>query len=53
MLILPYSGAPPVDVAIHITWKNYVAYMGLTSVKNPPSSPKVLEPLVKVLTETL
>jgi hypothetical protein len=40
-------------VAVHITWKNYVAYVGLTSVRFPPSSPKVLGPLAKVLTETL
>jgi hypothetical protein len=48
-----YEAKGAMAVAIHITWKNYVAYVGLTSVKNPPSSPQVLEPLAKVLTETL
>jgi hypothetical protein len=48
-----YEAKGAMEVAIHITWKNYVAYVGLTSVKAPPSSPKVLEPLAKALTETL
>jgi hypothetical protein len=48
-----YEAKGAMAVAIHITWKNYVAYVGLTSVKNPPSSPKVLEPLAKALTESL
>jgi hypothetical protein len=39
-------------VAVHIAWKNYVAYVGLTSVQSPPSSPKVLHSLAKALTET-
>jgi hypothetical protein len=48
-----YEAKGAMDVAIHITWKNYVAYVTLTSVKNPPSSPRVLEPLAKALTESL
>jgi hypothetical protein len=48
-----YEAKGAMAVGIHITWKNYVAYVGLTSVKKPPQSPKVLEPLAKVLTETL
>jgi hypothetical protein len=39
-------------VAVHIAWKSYVAYVGLTSARLPQSSPKVLYPLAKVLTET-
>lgn len=48
-----YEAKGPMVVAIRIAWKNYVAYVGLTSVQAPPSSPKVLHPLAKVLTETL
>jgi hypothetical protein len=48
-----YEAKGTMTVAVHITWKNYVAYVGLTSVRLPPSSPKVLGPLAKVLTETL
>jgi hypothetical protein len=40
-------------VAVHIAWKSYVAYAGLTSARLPQSPPKVLYPLAKVLTETL
>ena len=40
-------------VAIHIAWKTYVAYVAVTYVRFPPSSPSVLGPLAKVLTETL
>jgi len=48
-----YEAKGAMAVAIHIAWKNYVAYVGLTSVRFRPSSPKVLRPLAKVLTETL
>ena len=48
-----YEAKGAMTVAIHIAWKNYVAYVGLTGGRIPPSSPKVLRPLAKVLTETL
>jgi len=40
-------------VAIHIARKAYVAYVALSYARFPPSSPNVLGPLAKVLTETL
>jgi hypothetical protein len=48
-----YEAKGYMSVAIHIAWKTYVAYVGLTYVRFPPSSPNVLGPLAKVLTETL
>jgi hypothetical protein len=47
-----YEAKGAMAVAVHIAWKNYVAYVGLTSVQSPPSSPKVLHSLAKALTET-
>lgn len=38
--------------AIHISWKDYTAYVSLTVVDAATPSPKVLEALAKVLTET-
>ncbi len=48
-----YEAKGDMVVAVHIAWKTYVAYIGLTSGRFPQSSPKVLGPLAKVLTETL
>ncbi len=47
-----YEAEAEKTAAIHISWKDYTAYVSLTVVNTATPSPKVLEALAKVLTET-
>jgi hypothetical protein len=47
-----YEADAEKTAAIHISWKDYTAYVTLTVVNAATPSPKALEALAKVLTET-